>query len=328
MNEQASDDAPTTPVRVAIVGTGNVGSTYAYALLWSGLAEEIVLINRSQEDAEGEAMDLTHAVPFAQPTRVWAGDYADCAGAAVVALTLGAAQGDAPDRLALVEQNGKIFAEVVPEVVAHAGDAVLLVSSNPVDVLTYATWRHSGLPRGRVIGSGTVLDTARLRALLGDRLGLDPRDLHVDVVGEHGDSQVVGWEAARVGGSPLATFAAAAGVPLGERERRELADATRRAGPLVAERKGATYYGVAAAMLRITGAVVRDERSVLTVSSVVDGVDAALDGVALSLPSVVGRAGVERVIQPVLSADEMRALRESADVLRRTQDDLPEPTSA
>jgi len=311
------------PVRVAVVGTGNVGATYAYALLFSGLAAEIVLINRSREDAEGEAMDLTHAVPFARPARVWAGDYADCAGASIVALTVGAPQEDAPDRLALVGKNGAIFQEIVPEVVRHAPEAVLLVASNPVDVLTFAAWRASGFPRGRVIGSGTILDTARLRALLGEKLGVDPRDVQADVVGEHGDSQVALWSSAGVNGTPVDAFAGAAGVPLGEPEREELAARARDAGPAVAERKGATYYGVAAGMLRISEAVLRDERSVLTVSTAIEGDDPELNGVALSLPSVVGRNGVERVVPPVLGDGERAALRRSAGILRETQGKLP-----
>jgi len=320
--DSTTDRSPTPPVRVAVIGTGNVGATYAYALLASGLVAEIVLINRNQEDAEGEAMDLSHAGAFTQPVRIWAGDYADCAGAAIVALTLGGAQGEAPDRLALAEQNGKIFAEVVPEVARHAPDTMLLISSNPVDVLTYAAWRASGLPQGRVIGSGTVLDTARLRALLGARLGIDPRDVHVDVLGEHGNSQVVAWSAAGVGGASLDQFATAVGVPLGDRERGELAAATREAGPLIAELKGATYYGVAAGMLRITRAILRDERSLLTVSTVIDGDDPALRGVALSLPTIVGSGGAEQVIQPSLNEEELLALRRSAAVLREAQEKL------
>lgn len=324
MTKQHEGDQPAPPVRVAVVGTGNVGATYAYALLASGLAAEIVLINRNREDAEGEAMDLTHAVPFLRPARVWAGDYADCAGAAVVALTVGGAKGEAPDRLALVEQNGKIFRDVVPEVAKHATDAVLLVSANPVDVLTYATWQTSGFAPGRVIGSGTVLDTARLRATLGERFGVDPRDVHVDVVGEHGDSQVAVWSEARIGGVPLAAYAEAVGVPFGVTEREAIAEETRQAGPAIADRKGATYYGVAAAMVRITEAILRDERSLLTVSTVIDAADEEFGGVALSLPSVVGRGGVARVVRPELNEEERRALRRSVEVLRETRDKLPD----
>lgn len=310
-------DAAPTPVRVAVVGTGNVGATYAYALLLSGLAAEIVLVNRSAEDAEGEAMDLAHAAPFAAPVRVWAGDEADCAGAALVVLTLGAAKGDAADRLALVERNGAIFMETVPRLVERAPEAVYLVSSNPVDVLTWATWKLSGLPRGRAIGSGCVLDTSRLRALLGAHLGVDPRDVQAEVVGEHGDSQVPFWSRATVGGLPLADFAAAVGRPADDATLAGIAERTRTAGAAVAERKGFTAYGVAAGLLRISEAVLRDERSILSVSTALDAAH-GLGDVALSLPSIVGREGVAAVLSPALDDGERRALEKSASVLRET----------
>lgn len=308
---------PPPPVRVAVVGTGNVGSTYAYALLLSGLAAEIVLINRSRDDAEGEAMDLSHAAPYATPVRVWAGDDEDYAGAAIVVLTLGAPQGDAPDRLALVEKNGDIFRQTVPEIVERAPNAVILVASNPVDVLTWATWKLSGLPRGRVIGSGCVLDTSRFRALLGRHVGVDPRDVRADIVGEHGDSQVAVWSRATIGGLPFAEVAAASGHPIDAAALDEIAERTRTAGAAVAERKGFTAYGVAAGLLRITEAILRDEKSVLTVSTSLEPV-VGLGDVALSLPSIVGRGGVERVLPLALSAAEREALERSAGVLRET----------
>jgi L-lactate dehydrogenase len=307
--------AAPNPVRVAIVGAGNVGAAYAYALLLSGLAAEIVLINRNREDAEGEAMDLAHAAPHVGPVRVWAGDYADCAGAEIVVLTLGAPQGDRPDRLALVRENGEIFKEIVPEIVRHNPEAVLLVASNPVDVLTWATWKLSGLPRGRVIGSGCVLDTARLRAQLGEHLGVDPRDVQADVVGEHGDSQVPVWSRAAVAGLPLPEFAAALGRPDDGRTRADIAERTRTAGAAVAERKGHTAYGVAVGLLRITEAVLRDERSLLMVSTALDS-EHGLGDVALSLPSIVGRDGVQAVPPPVLDEAERTALERSAATLR------------
>lgn len=307
----------TTPEggKIAVVGTGNVGATFAYALLLSGLAAEIVLINRDQEDAEGEAMDLAHAVPFGAPTIVRAGDYPDCADAVVVVLTAGAPKGDSDSRLDLVEQNGDIFRQMVPAVVEHNPDAVLLISSNPVDSLTYAAQRLSGLPPGRVIGSGTILDTARLRALLGRHLAIDPRDVDAMVVGEHGDSQVPVWSGAGVAGEPLERFAAAVGVTLDRSVRDDIARQTREAGEAVADHKGATYYAVATGLLRITEAILRDERSLLTVSTVHEE-DGPLGNVALSLPSVVGRDGVSAVVSPDLDATEAAALTHSADILR------------
>ena len=312
------------PVRVAVVGAGNVGAAYAYALLLSGLAAEIVLINRSPDAAEGEAMDLSHAAPYAGPVRVWAGDYADCAGAEIVVLTLGAPQGDRPDRLALAQTNGDIFREVVPEIVRRNPEGVLLVASNPVDVLTRATWALSGLPRGRVVGSGCVLDTARFRALLGRHLGVDPRDIQADIVGEHGDSQVPVWSRATVGGLPLAAFAAALGRPDDGRTRAAIAERTRTAGAAVAARKGHTAFGVAAGLLRITEAVLRDERSLLTVSTALEP-SHGLGDVALSLPSVVGRTGVQAVPPSVLDAGERAALERSAAALREAGGSLDLP---
>ncbi len=313
--------AAPVPVRVAVVGTGNVGAAYAHALLLSGLAAEIVLVNRSRDDAEGEAMDLAHAAALTTPARIWAGDFADCAGAELVVFTLGSAKGDAPDRLALARQNAEIFGEVVPKVARANPDGILLVASNPVDVLTWATWNLSGRPRGRVIGSGCVLDTARLRALIGEHVGVDPRGVQADVIGEHGDSQVAVWSRATVAGLPLAEFAAAVGVPDDGRTRAEIAERTRTAGAAVAERKGHTAFGVAGALLRITQAVLRDERAVLTASSALDPA-LGFGNVALSLPSIVGRDGIERVLPPALEPDERAALEQSATTLRVAIDGL------
>lgn len=307
--------AETAPVRIAVVGTGTVGATFAHHLLLSGLAAEIVLINRSRDEAEGEAMDLAHAVPFAEPARVWAGDYADCAGAAITVLTAGAAKSEGGSRLDLAAQNGKIFAEIVPEVVRHNPTGILLVATNPVDVLTHAAGKLSGLPAGRVIGSGTILDTARLRALLGEHLSVDARDVQADVVGEHGDSQVPLWSLANVAGLPLADFCADLGVPYDVASRDGIARRTREAASEVVERKGATSYGVAAGLVRIAEAILRDQHSVLTVSGPVGGAE-GLPDVCLSLPRVVGRGGAERVLRPRLSGEEAEALRRSAEMVR------------
>jgi L-lactate dehydrogenase len=314
-------EAVANAARVAIVGTGNVGATYAHALLLSGLATEIVLINRTKEEAEGEAMDLTHAVPFAQPARVWAGEYADCAGAAITVLTAGGSGGGG-SRLDLVEQNGAILGQIVPEVARHNPDGVILVATNPVDALTYASYQLSGLPAGRVIGSGAILDTARFRVLLGERFGVDPRDVHAYIVGEHGESAVPLWSTATVGGMSLPELAAAAGEPFGEAERDDIHRAMVAAAGEVASRKGATYYGVAGGLQRITEAILRDQRAVLAVSTLVEGYE-GLEDVCLSLPCVVDRTGIARVLRPRLSPQEREGLRRSALVLREAQARLP-----
>ncbi len=308
-------EVPARPVRVAVVGTGSVGATFAYALLFSGLAAEIVLINRDRDKAEGEAMDLTHAVPFTHPTRVWAGDYPDCAGAAVTVLTAGSAQGDNDSRLDLVEKNGAIFRDIVPEVARHNPDGMILVATNPVDALAYAAWRLSGLPPERVIGSGTILDTSRFRALLGEHFRVDPTSVHADIIGEHGDSEVPVWSRASIAGMSLSAFCAAHGIPYDEAALGEIFRHTRDAAKEVVERKGATYYAVAAGMIRIVEAILRDQRTVLPVSSLVRDYH-GIDDVYLSLPCVVGRAGIEQVIRLDLGDGELEGLLRSADILR------------
>ncbi len=194
------------PTRVAVVGVGLVGSTFAYALLLSGLASEIVLIDVNHQRAEGEAMDLNHTVPFAHPTKIWAGTYEDCAGASVTVIAAGASQKPGETRLELVKRNASIFRQIVPQVAEHNPDGIIVVATNPVDVLTYLTLRVSGLPSARVFGSGTILDTARFRYLLSERLGVDPRSVHAYIVGEHGDSEVPVWSLANVAGMRLPVF--------------------------------------------------------------------------------------------------------------------------
>lgn len=198
--------------RVAVVGAGNVGATFAYALLLSGLAAEIVLIDANREKAEGEAMDLNHTVPFAHPTRIWAGDYPDCTGAAVTVVTAGASQRPGETRLDLARTNVAIFRQVVPQIAEHNPSGMLLIATNPVDVLTYAARKLSGLPARRVIGSGTILDTARFRYLLSEQFGVDARSVHASIVGEHGDSEVPVWSLANIGGMRLPDFCAANGL--------------------------------------------------------------------------------------------------------------------
>jgi L-lactate dehydrogenase len=311
-------DSPSRASRVAVVGAGNVGSTFAYALLLSGLAAEIVLIDANRKRAEGEAMDLSHAVPFAHPTRVWAGDYADCAGATVTVIAAGANQRPGETRLDLVQKNAAIFREIVPAVAQNNPDGLLLIATNPVDALTYASLKLSGFPKSRVIGSGTILDTARFRQLLSRHFQVDARSVHAFIVGEHGDSEVPVWSLANIAGMRLGAYCAANGLTLDTDVLRQIFEQTRDAAYHIIERKGATYYAVAAGLMRIVEAILRDQGTVLSVSSLID--DGAFgDGdVCLSLPTIVGRGGIERVLRLDLSQDEADALRRSADVLRAT----------
>jgi L-lactate dehydrogenase len=313
------------PTRIAVVGAGNVGSTFAFALVLSGLAAEIVLIDANRERADGEAMDLAHAVPFSRPARVWAGDYPDAAGAAITIIAAGTAQRPGETRLDLLRRNDAIFGEIVPAVAAANPDGIIVVATNPVDVLAYRSWKLSGLPSSRVIGSGTILDTARFRAALGEHLGVDARSVHAFIIGEHGDSEVAVWSSANVGGIPVAEYAAAAGLRLAEGDRERIFVGTRDAAYRIIERKGATYYAVAAGLIRLTEAILRDQHTVLSVSSLVDGY-AGISDVYLSLPAVIGRDGVEHVLTPTLTDEEAERLRASGRILRDSLDQLEAST--
>jgi L-lactate dehydrogenase len=299
---------------VAVVGAGNVGATFAYALVLNGLVGEIVLIDIDRRRAEGEAMDISHAVPLANPVRVWAGNYSDCAGADVVVVTAGAAQRPGETRLDLARRNADIFADVIPSITAHNDTGVLLIATNPVDVLSYAAWKLSGFSSGRVIGSGTVLDTARFRYLLSDHLQIDARNVHAYVVGEHGDSEVPIWSLANVGGMRLDEYCRRVHCDVGADVRERISHQVRDAAYEVIERKGATCYAVGVALVRIVEAVLRDQHTLLSVSNLVPGAY-GIEDVYLSLPAVVGREGVERVVELALDDDEIAALEESADVL-------------
>ena len=305
------------PVRVAVVGMGNVGATFAYALLLSGLAAEIVLIDVNRAKAEGEAMDLSHTEPFAHPTRIWAGDYPDCAGAAVIVVTAGAAQHPGETRLDLVRRNAEIFGQIVPQIAKQCPQGILLIATNPVDVLTYQSLRLSGMPPQRVIGSGTILDTARFRHLLSEYFGVDPRSVHAHIIGEHGDSEVPVWSLANIAGMRLLEFAKASGVPHDEKKMEEIFTQTRDAAYAIIQRKGATYYAVAAGLMRIVEAILRNQHTILSVSSAMTGAYGISD-VCLSLPTIVNRNGVDRVLHLELSPSEKAGLRHSAEVLKRT----------
>jgi len=300
--------------RVALVGTGMVGSSYAYAMMQSGTADEIVLIDVNKRKAEGEAMDLNHGMPFAAPVRIWAGTYEDCRDAEVVAITAGAAQKPGESRLALLEKNTKVFESVVQHVM-HAGfNGVFVVATNPVDVLTYATWKFSGLPPAQVVGSGTMLDTARLRYLLGDHFHVDPRNVHAYIMGEHGETEFALWSHADIAGRPVAEMCA-------EKHECSMTDLdaifhdVRDAAAQIIERKGATYYAVGLALQRLTEAILRDENAILTVSTYLNG-QYGLNDIFIGVPAVVNAGGVREVIELSLSDEEQRALRESARVLK------------
>lgn len=309
------------PTKIAVVGVGLVGSTYAYALLLSGLAAEIVLIDLNRERAEGEAMDLNHTVPFAHPTRIYSGEYADCEGAAITVIAAGTGQKPGETRLDLVKRNAAIFGQIVPRIVEANPDGIIVVATNPVDILTSVTLKLAGFDSHRVFGSGTILDTARFRYLLSEHLGVDPRSVHAYIIGEHGDSEVPVWSLANVAGMRLPTFCAENGISLTSEDQERIFTQTRDAAYEIIRRKGATYYAVAAGLMRITEAVMRDQNTVLSISSLVEDYY-GIDGVCLSLPTVVSRRGIERVLRLDLSPREARGVRKSAEVLRQTLDSL------
>ena len=305
------------PVRIAIIGAGNVGTTFAYALLMSGLASEIVLIDANRSKAEGEAMDLNHSVPLMQPARIWAGEYADCAGAAVTVITAGSNQKPGETRLDLLQRNAGIMRQVVQAVVENNPEGLLLVATNPVDILTYVAWKVSGLPRQRVIGSGTILDTARFRYLLSQHFGVDPRSVHAYIIGEHGDSEVPVWSLANIAGMELSTFCQANGLECSPEMMQEIFQQTRDAAYQIIERKGATFYAVASGLLRIVEAILRDQATVLSVSSYIEDFY-GISGIYLSLPTVISRQGVHRFIRLTLTESEVDGLQKSAKLLKET----------
>ncbi|SIS52553.1 L-lactate dehydrogenase [Phaeovulum vinaykumarii] len=305
-------------MKVGIVGAGMVGSAAGYALVLRGVASHVVLVDRNRDLARAQAEDIAHAVPFASAASlVEAGDYAALAGAGVVILAAGVAQKPGEDRLSLLSRNVAVFSEIVAEVRAAAPEAMLVVASNPVDVMTLFATRASGLPPARVIGSGTILDTARFRWLVGQHLGIAPQSVHAYVLGEHGDSEVLAWSAARAGATPLAGFAAQVGAPITADVRARIDAGVRGAAETIIRGKGATWYGIGAGLARLVRAIAADERAVLSVSMRMPEVAGVTD-VALSVPRIVGAHGVEADLFPDLSPEETAALARSAMILRDT----------
>jgi L-lactate dehydrogenase len=299
--------------RIAIIGVGHVGVMSAYALMFGGLAREIVLVDLNRERAEGEAMDLTHAAALARPVTVRAGDYSDAAGASIAVITAGAAGVPGESRLDLLGRNARVARVCVAELMDNGFDGVILMTTNPVDILAQVACEQSGLEPSRVLSSGTVLDSARLRSLLAGGLSVDARSVHAYIVGEHGDSEIAAWSCASVAGVPLFDYPGADRLP----GRSEILDRVRRAAPDIIERKGYTSFAIATCVARICEAILRDTHTVLPVSTMMEG-EYGVEGIYLSTPCVVGRRGVERRVELPLDAEELAGLRASAGVLRET----------
>ena len=302
--------------RVAIVGTGFVGSTTAYALLLSKTPAEIVLINRDKRRADGHVQDLRDAEVFSHTTRVVAGHFDDCCSADVIIITVGVSQSGQRSRLESLNETAAILKNLVLKIARCNPHGILLIASNPVDVLTYAAWKWSGLPPNRVIGSGTSLDTSRFRRRLAEHYGVASDNVHAYVIGEHGESQVPVTSSARIAGMSLENFCRELGLPHDEDTLRKIANDTRATGLEIIRAKGATYYGIGTALARITGAILRDEHAVLTVSSLVPE-SMGLGEVSLSLPTIITRDGVARVVSIPLDASERHALEASAETLKQ-----------
>lgn len=305
--------------RVVIIGTGMVGATFAYSLMINGVASEIVLIDANEERALGETADLNHGISFVRPAVVRLGDYGDCRDADVIVMTAGAAQKPGESRLDLVERNVQIFNEVIPKIVASGTNGVLVVATNPVDVMTYVTLKISGLSPERVIGSGTVLDTSRFRYLLSQHCGVDPRNVHAYIIGEHGDSEVAVWSLANIAGLRFSEYCPVCGRDCGPISKEEIFEQVRTAAYQIIKAKGATYYAIGLALVEIVETILRDEYSVLTVSTLLQG-EFGLEDVALSLPSVVNRGGLVRKLNLPLTDEETAGLKKSAAVLREVLD--------
>ncbi len=307
--------------KVAVIGCGFVGATSAFSLIQTGLFSEMVLIDANAKKAEGEAMDLSHGSAYLTPMNIYAGTYDDIVDAGIIVITAGANQKPNETRLDLVKKNVQIFKSIIPEIKKRNCEGILLIVSNPVDILTEVALKLSGFPSNRVIGSGTVLDTARLKYVLGKHLQVDPRDIHAYIIGEHGDSELVVWSGAQVAGIHINHFCELRGHFNHEEAMERLAQEVRDSAYEIIERKGATYYGVAVAVKRIATAIVKDEHAVLPVSSLMQG-EFGLNDLCLSIPTVIGQNGVEKVVDIYLNNDENDKLQSSARALKEVLDDL------
>ena len=301
--------------KVAVIGCGFVGSSSAFALMQSGLFSEMVLIDADTKRAEGEAMDISHGISFARPMQIYAGNYDDITDAAIIVITAGANQKPDETRLDLIKKNAAIMKSIVGEIKKRDFGGILLIVSNPVDILTLIALKESGYPSNRVIGSGTVLDTGRFKYLLGEHLDVDSRSVHAFIIGEHGDSELAAWSNARIGGLKVNDFCELRGHFNHEQSMKKIFENVRNSAYEIIERKHATYYGIAMAVKRICEAIVRNEKSILPVSSLMTG-EYGLNDVVLSIPAVVDETGVQKVIPIELNDEELTKSKDSANILK------------
>jgi len=301
--------------KVVIVGTGSVGTTLAYTLQITGVATEIVLIDSNHELVEGQAMDMNHGLPFVPPVNIHVGEYPDCKEADVIVITAGARQKTGETRLDLVDRNAQICKSIINSITPYTTEALLLAVTNPVDIMTYAVVKHSGLPPHQVIGSGTVLDSARFRYLLGRHCNIDTHNVHAYVIGEHGDSEVLLWSQVRMAGTSIELFCTHCARGCAPLDKTGITETVKNSAYHIIEAKGSTNYGVALAVTNIVEAVIRDENSVLTVSTMLNG-EYGIDECCLSVPCIVNKKGVSRIVEAELDRAERIDLNQSAEVLR------------
>ncbi len=305
--------------KAAIIGCGFVGSSIAFTLMQRSTFSELVLIDVDVKKAEGEALDISHGLPYSAPMEIYAGNYDDVQDAALIVITAGANQKKGETRLDLIDRNLKIFSQIIPELKRRECGGIILVVSNPVDILTYAAIKMSGFPPERVIGSGTVLDTARLKYLLGRQLDVDARSVHAVIIGEHGDSELAVWSGANISGVDLSHFCELRGLYHYKASMQKIYSEVRDSAYEIIRRKGATYYGIAMAVARIAESITRDEHSILPVSTLLKG-EYGIEGLCLSIPSVVGSLGVEKILDIPLSGTEQRELTASAEALKEAKE--------
>lgn len=310
-----------TSIKISIIGAGYVGSTTAFTLMLSGLASDIVIVDINKEKAEGEVMDLMHGASFVKPVSITYGEYEDTKNSDIVILTAGANQKDGETRLDMVSRNANILKGIVPNITKYSPECIILVVSNPVDILTYITYKLSGFPKERVIGSGTVLDTSRFKSLLSEHFKVDARNVHSYIMGEHGDSEFAAWSLTSISCLDIDTFCSKTKFPCDDSYKTEIPLKVKNAAYDIIKRKGATYYAIALAIQKICETIIRDEHSVLTVSSLLEG-EYGINGIYIGVPCIVGETGVQQVLEANLDESELSKLQESAKILKEIDEKI------
>jgi len=309
------------PNKIAVIGAGAVGATTAYALMTQGVGSEIVLIDIDKDKAEGEAMDLQHGTSFVNPVDIYAGDYKDLSDAHLIIITAGAAQKPGESRMDLIQKNTAVFKNIIASITKYNQDAVLLIVTNPVDILTYVSWKLSGFPANRVLGSGTVLDSSRFRAMLSKNCSVAASNVHGYIIGEHGDSEVAVWSLTNIAGTTIKNYCPICDNSCSREDLQQISDKVKNSAYEIIDKKGSTFYAVALAVSRIARAILRDENAVLTVSSIMKGYYGVND-LSLSLPTLVNANGIEKVLELPLSPEEEKAFKDSAAEIRKNIDKL------